>query len=339
MAKRPTSPKLPDVDVLDPADPMTAQIAVIEEDGLTVREWLDGLRKFFFKSREIEKAALVTLAEAKALKEPTTSHEDEVIQLFVKRSNREKAAALAHWDDICSLFNRFHKALTGARKKPVEALEESATIGNRLHNGWTEKARRAAAAETERLRLIEVEKEQRRIADEAAELERQAVAAEEASEGLSQREEVLVTALCLPSLTMLDAIRRAGYKDAMTIAARLSSESSWAKKIAAAVTAKAKAAALRTQATAVKAQPVVAVVDAVKPDITKAAGVTGDVTRWKGRVVDRAKFVEAAFSGKYGIPHDVFDVDQARLTQYAQQLHEKMNEWPGVEAIDTTRIQ
>jgi hypothetical protein len=336
MAKRTTS-KTTTADLV-PVEPET-DLAFVQEAGAAVVAFLKRATDFFKRADALEKTAGDVLALAKTLKQPTTGDEDVELQKFIKRVAVGQQTVTGHWDGsdrepgITRLLYRLHRRATQKRDVAIVSLKGAADIGNRLHTGYTTKAREDAERERQRLQAIEDAKAQQQRADELAELERQALAREADSDALSDREQVFVDEY-VAKQNGAQAAARAGYKDPSAQALRLLKSA----KVLAAIKSKQEAIALREQAAAVAAAPVEAVQVQVEADIAKAPGAK-DVTRWKAKVVDEAAFIAAVFEGKLGIPRDVLCIDVVKLNQYARDLHQVMNRWPGVKAVDDTKVQ
>lgn len=316
---------------------VTDDAALVAQGGKAVVEFLKGLTAFFKTAQGLEQSALSTLATARTWKEPTNGEEDVALQMSIKAANTDKKVILEHWK-ITSLVSQFHKRLTARRDRGANALEESAEIGNRLHNGYTTKER-------ERVRRLEEQERQQAELDaqaardrELMEIERKALEAEEQSPSLSAREQLFVDAYTAPggvaAGNAAKCAKLVGYKDPDQVAVRLMK----ASKIVAAVEAVATAAALRAQKQARAAAPLeVAATAPIRPDIQKAAGAH-DRTTFTIEFTDTAKFREAAFSGQYGIPHDIFEPAQAKGNEYARSMRELVNRWPGCRLVKDTGV-
>lgn len=326
MAKKAATPEVLDMALVDVS---AEDQKLVADAGMAIRTFFSGLAAFFGTARDLEVTAKANLEKAKTLKAPTNGDEDAVIVEFVRDVAAHNKQVEDHWG-ITAIVSGFHRKLTAKRTLATSADEEARKIGTGLHNTYTEAERRRAAAETERQRR---ENEQRALDEQnakAAALEAEAVAREEASAGLSEREQMFVDLYVLNG-NVLQAAQRAGYKDAMKQAARLIT----LPKIAAAIKAKQEAMTLRQQATAERAKPVEVETVQVKAD----TNTRGDTTTWSGEVLDAQALVEAFRSGKYGIPADVLTVNAVKLNEYARSLHERMDLWPGVRANKKTGIR
>ncbi len=319
--------------------PTSGQAPVSEDElfaveaGTAVQAFLGGVRAFFQQATQLERSAKLTLQEAKALVLPTNGAEDEALQTFIKGTSVAAKAVEEHWD-ICQRVSAFHKRLTGARARSVDALKEANLLGNNLHNRYVAEAKRKAAEEQERVRKEAERKASEDRQKELDELERQANEAEAASATLSEREQIFVD-MYFANGNAMKAAQVAGYKNPMEKGAALI----LLPKIKAAVEAKQSAAAIRSQAKAKSEAPLEVEVETVKADITRAAGVKGDVTTWGYEVLDEAAFIEAFRSGKYGVPTNCVQPAPKGLGELARGLRENLDRIPGLRHKKTTGVR
>ena len=309
-----------------------ADLDTILETGSLVTAFLKKASAFFlaasFKTSRAEKA----LELAKAYPKPTDEKSDLAAQAFIKASNGLASEIEKDWNDaVASPLHKLHRWATGKRDVGVKAAKEAAALVNKQHNAYVQDEKDRAERERQRLQKIADDKA---AADRAAELERleaEALKAEESTEHLSEREQFFVDRVALGT-TPYEAAKYAGYKHPADQAARLVTIG----KIIDAIEAKRSAAALRQQAAATAAAPVKSAIVDVKPNIAKAAG-TREVTRWKAIITDPQKLIDAVFAGD--VPRDVLCIDEARLNQYARDLTVGINQWPGVQADSTTKVE
>jgi hypothetical protein len=139
----------------------------------------------------------------------------------------------------------------------------------------------------------------------------------------------------LAGQTPTSAAHIAGFKDPAAAGSRLMGT----RKVTDAIDAKRKAAAIRQQADAVRAQPLdVKPIEPVKPNVTKAAGAH-DRTTWSGVIDDEAATIAAAFDRpELGIPRDLFMINPTKLNEYARSLEQRLDLWPGVHAKKKTGV-
>lgn len=337
--KAPVTPEPPAAVVVDALDITNdPDFPLIASDSVVVNSALQNIKQLFRRGGELERAALATLGDAKALTAPTTGEEDAAIQTFIKGTSIDKKEIETHWA-ITAVVNNLHKRLVARRQRGVVALEEAAKIGNALHNAYTEAEKKRAAAESERLRKEAEEKAQRERDEELARLEEQAVKLEEQAAMLSAREQAFVSFYYMAAQGDKNAGARAaqlaGFADGPKSAARLLT----LPKIQSALKAKRDAAALRTQTAAVAQRPLeVEEVAEVKPNIIRGAGGGHDRTTWTGVVDDEAAFIAAIVNKTHNIPIECLQINQVQLNEYARALHEKMNLWPGVHAHKKTGV-
>lgn len=303
----------------------------VQQAGLAVSGFLQGLGAFFTRARDIEHAAVSRLERAKQLTVPTSADEDVRMQEFVRETTAAAKEAIAHWN-ICQAVSGFHRRLTSARQRAVDANEQANAIANALHNRFVDAEKRRAAEEQDRLRR---EAEAKAQADRAAELARQeelAAKAEADAPTLSEREAVFVDLIIAGNKPSL-AAQRAGFKNPATVGPQLLER----PKVASAIEAKEKAAAIRTQAAAIKEQPLDVQHETVQPNLPKASGAS-DRTYHGAKVLDEDALLNAVFSGKYGIPRDVLVVDHAKVNAYGKDLKALINKWPGVQYTKNTKV-
>lgn len=305
--------------------PMTEEIALATEAGLTIKSFLSGVAVFFGKAAQLEAAAEKALKAAELLKAPTTAREDEAIQTFIVDRKEAAKAGTSHWEILTSTLHSWHKRSTARRGRTVDVELKAADIAQRLHNGWAESERRREAREAEEERQRAEKAAAAKRQKELDDLEAQAVAAEKKSPDLSPREASFVV-LVVGGVAPYDAAKRSGYKAPAENGGRLMDTPKIQKAIKAARTAQA----AREQAAAIADAPLDVELRDVKPaQVTKAVGVT-DRDSHTGIVVDLGALVEAFRSGKYGIPGDIFAINQTALNTYAKSLRENLNRWPGV---------
>jgi phage terminase small subunit len=298
--------------------------AIIAAGG-AIQTFLKGLGAFFRAAKIIEHDADTFLAVAKGWTAPTSAAEDVKLQLTIKSANADKRKAVEHWDHITSLATGFHKRMVAGRKRPVEALDQVAAIGNALHNGWTEAELRRVREEQARLEREEEARARREREQELADLEAAAVKAEEGSPELSAREQTFVD-LYFSTRNGTTSATRAGFKDGMKTAARLLTM----PKITKAIEAKRVALELRQKAAVVERAPLeTRDVDATPAQIGKAPGAHDRTTK-SAEIIDASAFVEALLSGNYGIPSRTVMPDQTALNDYARSMGELINHWPGI---------
>jgi hypothetical protein len=329
-----TKTKTAKADVLDliPED----EQKIISIDGGVVLDWLKRASAFFTQARELQAQAVQTLSTAKGLVVPTTAESDATLQKFIQRTTADKKAIEAHWS-ICSAVHRIHRQLTAKREIGVRALDEANAIGNRLHNEYVAVERRKAEAEERRLReqaefLARQEREQ-----ELARAEAEAVEREEASPELSARETEFVNLF-----TGINTLYKgrgqacavaASYSDPLKASARLLSN----PKIQQAIRVRQEAAEMRRQAAVRAAEPLIVDTPEVRPNVIKAPGAF-DRTTVSGVVVDEAAVMEAFLSGRYGLPRNLWTINQTVVNELARQMGQRLDTIPGLRFKSTTKV-
>jgi len=310
-------------------EPINCEVQLITTEAQGLGAFVKGLLTFLKEAREIERDAKSQLAIAKTFLRPTTVEEDTGLKEAVRLFTQKKKAAEDHWG-VCQLVSRFHRRLTSARARAIDPLEEAVAIGTRLHTDYVVIERRKAE-EAERKLREEAERQAREQHEaELQKLDAEALALEEQSADLSERERVFVDAWFATFGNAKEAARRAGYKDVVAAAARLAGS----EKIKAAIEAREHAQALRAQAQAVRQAPV----EVPEIRIEAAVDTNGDRSRCGAELVDEAVFIEAVLAGKHGIPSDVLCANRPKLNDYARSLGPRIELWPGVRFVRKTTI-
>lgn len=303
----------------------------VRDAGIAVKTFLGTLNAFFARARQLEKEAVGRLAKARSLQVPATMEEDVAIQEFIRDATAGTKESIAHWN-ICQAVSGFHRRLTSTRQRAVDPNEQANAIGNQLHNKYVDNEKRRAAEEQDRLRR---EAEAQSMADRVKELARQeemAAKAEADAPLLSERESVFVDLIVAGNKPSL-AAQRAGFKNPTTVGPQLLER----PKVASAIEAKERAAAIRAQAAATKERPLDVQVETVRPNIAKASGAS-DRTYHGAKVLDEAALHDAVFAGRFGIPRDVLVVDHSKVNAYGKDLKELINKWPGVQYTKNTKV-
>lgn len=312
------------------SQPINADHGLVLPEMGKLGEWTRGMVTFFTKASQLEAAAKGRLEKAKAMKAPTNADEDEQVQLVLREAKMGRKATDDHWS-ITGLLSKLHKATVAGRERAGKMDDEAAEIAQRIHNRYVDDAKRKAREEEDRINREREEQARQDRERELAKMEEEALQREAAMEGLSEREEQFVARVA-EGVAPMRAAGAVGYKNAEKEAARLMA----LPKVKVAIEAKRQADAIRRQAAAKREMPVQVERETVAVDVRRAAGVTGDRTTWSGEVLDERAFVEAAVGGKHGIPLDCLTVNQAKLTEYARALHERLDLWPGVRAKKNT---
>jgi hypothetical protein len=322
--------KAPEPTALTPEQ--TSDLQTVLETGALVTAFLKKAAAFFLRASIQTERAQKALDLAKAYPKPTDEASDLKAQTFIKASNTLAGEIETDWNvAIASPLYKLHRWSTGKRDLGANAAKEAARLVNAQHNAYVADEKRRAELERQRLQKIEDDKAAAARQKELDDLEAKALEAEASTEQLSEREQFFVDRVALGT-TPYEAAKYAGYKHPADQAARLVTLG----KIVDAIEAKRSAAALRQQAAATAAAPVKATVVDVKPNVAKAAG-TREVTRWKAIITNPEALIAAVFAGD--VPRDVLCIDEARLNQYARDLTVGINQWPGVQADSTTKVE
>jgi hypothetical protein len=310
----------------------------VQQAGQGVLAFLKSLAGFFLTASTMEANAKTALQVAASLTPPKTPDEDERIQRFVKDTNDQKKVVEEHWK-VTAVISGFHRRMTAARARATDPLERAAMIGNQLHQRFKEDAERTARIEQDRIRR---EADEQALKDRQAELDRleaDAVAAEEKSPKLSEREQAFVDFYCDKGSMAYDNAQRAatmaGFKgkNLVAISGRLLS----LEKIRVAIEAKTKAREIRLQAAAQAAAPATSNVPTIAPAVQRASG-TSERTYYSAELLDEKALIDAICEGRLGIPRDVLRVHQPALNGYAVSLRDLISRWPGVKLKTTTKV-
>jgi hypothetical protein len=231
-----------------------------------------------------------------------------------------------HWG-ITSVVSQLHKKLVGGRETAGKQLDEAANIAQQHHNGYVREAERQQREAQDRLRR-QAEADAQLVRDaELAKLEAEAVAREEQSIGLSEREQLFVDYV-LQGSSAQRAATLAGYANPLVSSARLSSSS----KIQRALEVKREAQLIREQAAAKRESPIIADVPTVRSNVTHAAG-SFDRSTYSAEVFDPEAFMAALLDPRtrtqLGIPAAIATFSQPALNESAKSLRELINRWPG----------
>lgn len=305
------------------------EVAAVNAEGSKILAFVTSLVTFLTRARELEVRANETLEAARAIKPVKDAAGDLAVKEFVRRANADRKELEDHWS-ITTVIHAFHKRLTAARNRALLPLETAVGIGTRLHTDYVEAEARRVREEQERKRREEEERAAEERRRELEELERQALAAEESSEELSEREQVFVDAYVRNGGRGVEAARAAGYKDAFKQSARLLTFT----KILKAIEGKQQAEAIRQQKDAVASLPL----ETKAVEVTSRADTSGDRKTKSAVVFDEGAFIAAVLEGKLGIPTDCLTIRQTKLNEYARSFGKIINSWPGVRYEEKTTV-
>lgn len=306
---------------------------VIVSDGATLTSFLGGFAAFFSQATELEDAAGALELKSRTWANPKTAEEDAALVRNIQAATAAKKSIVTHWE-ITSAFSRLHKRLVAVRERGVAKAELAASRAQTYHNYYLQAEKRRVQEENDRREREAEERARMQREAELRALEEKRVEAEETAPELSAREQAFVRYFREGKAGRV-AAQLAGYKDPVAQAARLQTS----EKIRAAIRAADEADALRRQAAAKAAQPLdVAPVERAVVNVIK----TGSERSYKGAELLDGVALQTAFLGcaprdfqnKYGIPADVFTVDESKLNQYGRDLGVLINRWPGVRFTD-----
>lgn len=311
---------------------------VVSQASRVVTEFFRGMAGFFTTARSLEVSAFAQrdrmgeLAERIRKGQALTVLEDEQLQRQIRAIAEDKRQLEEHWK-ITTVISGFHRRMTARRGKATDALEQASQVGNTLHNNYVAAERRRVEEENRRREEEARRRQEEERAAEARRLEDEAIKREEGAKDLSGREQVFVEQMARHG-DGVRAARDAGFPDPVKSSARLLK----LEKIRAAVLKAQEATALRRQATAVQARPITPepYVEA-QPNIQRAPGASSRDYHY-GDLVDEGALVAAILSQAHGIPTDLLRIDPSKLNQYAKDLGDRINRWPGVRYRKETKV-
>lgn len=309
-------------------------VQMVQADGLTLAGFFRGLVPFFARAGDLERRALAKEATSKTLQKAVDAESDKRLQAFVLDCGADIKEVESHWS-VCQAVSRLHRKLTARRGISVDALERAKGRAQTFHNEWVESEKRRVAREQEQERLRQEQLAREQQEREAQQLEDAALDAEAHQASLSERERIFVE-LIEKGYSAARAAQGASYKDPNKRGPQLLDS----PKIAKVLEENRKAKAAREQAAAVRTMPL-EVIHVEKPamELSKPAGGAKDVTRWSGEILDQAATIEAFRSGQYGIPGDLFQINETKLNEYARSLEARLDLWPGVRAKKNVTTQ
>ena len=295
------------------------ELSLVRSVTTDLQNFVVNLAAFARNVTALEERASNLSEQAKRLPEKISEKSDEKAQDLVRVARIGKREIPDTWI-ILKKIQGLVKAMIAKRKIAEEAFEFAIKTGEAHHFTWVDAEKRRIAKEAEAERVAAEERARKARDQELAELERQAVAAEEASDGLSEREQLFVGIMADGGSPEM-AARNAGYKGHKEQAKRLMLLS----KITSAIEAKLEARRLRREADAVQYAPLdVEVPDAEEEDLRE-----GRRTR-SAEVLDEAALIDAVIAGKHGIPKDVLMANPVALNEQARSLGKLIDRWPGV---------
>lgn len=328
MAKKATARQAtaPDVEVL----PALPEQSAVETDATTILSFVNGVVPFFRTAQQLEETAKGLQAEARLLKLPAPGDVDgdAKLQAFIRGGSAMKKSIEQHWS-ITSFFSQFHRKLTAARGRAVDAAQDAIDTAQRLHNTYVADAtRRQREAQQRALEEERRVQEQARAAEQAR-LEQAAAEAEAASPDLSPREKKFADDVA-SGVDPVQAARQVGYKAGPERLLAL-------PKIQQALEARRQVLALRQQAQAEAQRPLdLSNTPTVRREVAK---VGTDVSYRSAEILDERALVMAVLAGGHGIPTDILKVDPVVLNRYAKDLGEVINRWPGCRLKIETRTR
>ena len=211
------------------------------------------------------------------------------------------------------------KLMVGRRQVAERSFDAAIETAQEHHFLYVDAENKRVAAEQERKRLEAEAAAAKKRARELADIEAKAVAADEASPNLSEREERFVE-FALAGAEPVDAARAAGYSSPEKRGPKLAKS----EKIKAAIEAQEAATEARRRADAVREAPLEVEADGKMPEKLKEG-----TRRGSAEILDHEALRAAVIGGTHGIPVDVLIVDAVRLNQYARELGKLINRWPG----------
>ena len=237
----------------------------------------------------------------------------------------------AHYAAIKAPLNAARATVLEMERQQLAPIDEALKIALHLDVSFIDAEERRVAAEAARQR-----EENERIAREQREAELAAAEAEAAqleadSPNLSAREQTFVDGILAGFLSNV-AAERAGYKNPEQAAARLGKT----QKVLDAIAAAQQARAIREQAEAQKAAPLVVEAPVVKSRVAKVAG-TSVRTTYSAQCIDVLALAKAVVEGR--VPVEAIQADSVFLNRQAVALRETFERvYPGCKLVKNTGI-
>lgn len=259
----------------------------------------------------------------------TASH--EVCRRFQVDLKALKRKIEAHYAAIKAPLNAARATVLEMERQHLAPIDEALKIALHLDVSFIDAEERRVAAEAARQR-----EENERIAREQREAELAAAEAEAAqleadSPNLSAREQTFVDGILAGFLSNV-AAERAGYKNPEQAAARLGKT----QKVLDAIAAAQQARAIREQAEAQKAAPLVVEAPVVKSRVAKVAG-TSVRTTYSAQCIDVLALAKAVVEGR--VPVEAIQADSVFLNRQAVALRETFERvYPGCKLVKNTGI-
>lgn len=207
----------------------------------------------------------------------TSKESCELLLADIKRWKQENREIEDFYDSpkdgmVKLLYTAYVKArdMRDAHLRPRKLAIEA---GEKLTSAWNREAKRLEQEEADRRRREAEEQERQRRAEEAAKAEEAALALEASSNVLSEREQRFVEAFSRENFNptqLLMLVKRLGYANPEQQAKRLLTS----EKIQQAITNAQKAAAIRREAEAKQAAPIMVETQPVESQVAKVAGVS-----------------------------------------------------------------
>lgn len=323
-------------DTLDKQLPSSAALVAPEhedtrQDLTAVAAWFKALPEFFARASEIEASAKAFQAATLTRAVPTSQEEDAALVADVRTARERKREAEDYWG-ISALLSRLHRRVTAARARAVDPLDQGIAKLTALHTTFEREERERVEREAAARRRDEEAKAAAERAKELADLEAAAVAAEESSPDLSERERMFVQYVSETSDddgATIRAARTAGYANPEHMGPSLSRR----PKIVAAIQARRDAIAARLQAQAIAATPVQAAYVAPPP----VQSVKGTRTTHGAECFDPKAFIRACLNGEVPeiVALTVLKVDGAQMNAQGRMYQAGVNVWPGVRHVET----
>lgn len=236
--------------------------------------------------------AITLLTQAKGLSiVDRPSHEAALT--FIKGAKALKREIEEHYAKIKKPLNDARNTILDMEKTHLAPVNEAITVADRVTTTYVNEQRRREQEEAERVRRAAEAEERARREAEAAKAEEAALALEASSNGLSEREQKFVAlwvqgyGTASAKTTALCAIN-AGYKDG-NYGERLLAQ----PKIQQAITDARRAAAIRKEAEAKQAAPIIVETAPVPSEIGSVSG-TSLREYWRCESVDLKALVLAA---------------------------------------------
>ena len=335
MAKKTEKPATPAPQILDATSIDTdLDVALVQSSvGLihTLFGSVSNAVAFFGVARTLDRKAQENEEIARTFR--VTNVETDTRCVALLRDSRELEKTIDdHWDITGKVYTLW-KRLVARRDDAKTRAKNAVGMLTRTHAAYEDAEARRIEQERREQEERDRRAEEERRANEKLKAELDASAAEEGLEGLTARERLFCEQMADHG-DQVRAAKAAQFPEPSKKAAALMKLPKINRGIEAAETARN----IRIQAEADARRPIQTTSTYEPPaERTTAKATTSYV--WSAEVVDEAALITAILTayrnGGTTPPRDLLTIRQGALTQYAKQLQDGINQWPGVRAKKT----